>query len=92
MFVVYRMVSSTRLAACVEKSSSPTDASLTQSQLLNPLLRVRAHILVVMKNIRMVMIVIMMMMVVMVMVMVMIVIYDHEVARDDGNANQSDYY
>ena len=26
------------------------------------------------------------------MVMVMIVIYDHEVARDDGNANQSDYY
>ena len=74
MFVVYRMVSSTRLAPCVEKSSSPTDASLTQSQLLNPLLRVRAHILVVMKNIRMVMIVIMMMMVVMVMVMVMIVI------------------
>ena len=61
MFVVYRMVSSTRLAACVEKSSSLTDASLTKSQLLNPLLRVRAHILVVMRNIRMVMMVIMIM-------------------------------
>ena len=74
MFVVYRMVSSTRSAACVEKSSSPTDASLTQSQLLNPLLRVRAHILVVMRHISMVMMVIMMMVMVMVMVMVMIVI------------------
>ena len=62
MFVVYRMVSSTRLAPCVEKSSSPTDASLTQSQLLNPLQRVGAHNLVVMRNIRIMMIVIMMMM------------------------------
>ena len=62
MFVVYRMVSSTRLAPCVEKSSSPTDASLTQSQLLNPLQRVGAHNLVVMRNIRIMTIVIMMMM------------------------------
>ena len=68
------MVSSTRLTACVEKSSSPTDASLTQSQLLNPLQRVGAHNLVVMRNIRMVMMVIMMMMMAMVMVMVMVMI------------------
>ena len=69
MFVVYRMVSSTRLPACEEKSSSPTDASLTQSQLLNPLQRVGAHNLVVMRNIRMVMIVIMIMRLVVMMAM-----------------------
>ena len=74
MFVVYRMVSSTRLAACVEKSSSPTDASLTQSQLLNPLQRVGAHNLVVMRNIRIMTIVIMMMMIMRKIRMVMIVI------------------
>ena len=75
MFVVYRMVSSTRLAPCVEKSSSPTDASLTQSQLLNPLQRVGAHNLVVMRNIRIMTIVIMMMMMMMRKIrMVMIVI------------------
>ena len=74
MFVVYRMVSSTRLAPCVEKSSSPTDASLTQSQLLNPLQRVGAHNLVVMRNIRIMTIVIMMMMIMRKIRMVMIVI------------------
>ena len=71
MFVVYRMVSSTRLAACVEKSSSPTDASLTQSQLLNPLQRVGAHNLVVMRNIRSRMVMIMMIMAMMMMMMMM---------------------